>query len=71
MKPIILVGILLVSMLLLASKSQAESLEGVPDIPWCKRGQTPKTHRCRNGSDSGGLYLVINGQLYLVTQAKA
>jgi hypothetical protein len=33
------------------------ALEGVPDIPWCKIGQTPKKDKCRNGSESGGLYL--------------
>ena len=29
------------------------ALEGVPDIPWCKRGQEPKRDKCRNGSDVG------------------
>lgn len=38
------------------------SLEGVPDIPWCRIGQTPKTHNCRNGSKSGGLYLVVKNK---------
>jgi hypothetical protein len=36
------------------------ALEGVPDVPWCKVGQTPKTHKCRDGSNSGGLYLAEN-----------
>lgn len=44
------------------------ALPGVPDIPVCKTGQTPKRHRCRNGSDTGGLYLTINNQTYLVKQ---
>jgi hypothetical protein len=33
------------------------ALEGVPNIPWCRVGETPRTHKCRNGSESGGLYL--------------
>jgi hypothetical protein len=42
------------------------SPEGVPDIPWCKVGQTPKKDKCRNGSKSGGLYITYNGTTYLV-----
>jgi hypothetical protein len=30
------------------------SLEGVNPVPWCKKGQ-PKTDKCRNGSESGGV----------------
>lgn len=61
MKTIILVGILVVSnmLLLVNENSQATALKGVPNVPWCKRRQTPKTHGCRNGSNSGGLYLVM------------
>jgi hypothetical protein len=36
-------------------------LEGVPDIPWCKVGQTPKKDKCRNGSESGGLKVAKAG----------
>lgn len=63
MKTIILLGILVASHTLLLVKnenSQVFTLKGVSDTPWCKKGQSPKKgDKCRNGSESGGLYLAI------------
>ncbi|BDA76085.1 hypothetical protein CAL7716_102510 (plasmid) [Calothrix sp. PCC 7716] len=63
MKTIILIGILVASHTLLLVKnetSQILALKGVPDIPWCKKGQDPKRgDKCRNGRESGGLYLPV------------
>jgi hypothetical protein len=37
----------------------ATGLEGVPNIPWCRVGESPKTHNCRDGSNSGGFRVEV------------